>query len=310
MTKPRTHRARKARKWWMAGVTAVAAGGLWMAAATANAHPLSGSSHHQQNSSADVANGAGGPQAGTTTMRSHGDVMLAWSSGAGAAGTANGNATPTSTATGAAGTGTVTQATSTNWSGYADTGAKFNSVSASWTQPTVTCNANHTFSSFWVGLDGDGSNTVEQTGTEADCQNGNATNFGWFEMFPAAPVAYNQPVAAGDSMSASVTTDGNGNFTLTLTDNTQGWNQVTHQTSNSAQLASAEVIAEAPSSTTGVLPLSNFGNVNFTNAMANGAAIGTGAANQLTMMSQGGTPKATASALTAAQNFSVTFMNP
>ena len=64
-------------------------------------------------------------------------------------------------------------------------------------------------------------------------------------------------------MSASVVANGGGAFTLTLSDQTQGWTQTTDQTSATAQLGSAEIIAEAPSDATNVLPLSNFGTVNF-----------------------------------------------
>ena len=53
-------------------------------------------------------------------------------------------------------------ATSTNWAGYAAAGqpGQFTSVSSSWTQPTVTCSNQQTFSSFWVGLDGDRKSVV------------------------------------------------------------------------------------------------------------------------------------------------------
>ncbi len=169
-----------------------------------------------------------------------------------------------------------TAATSHNWAGYAASGppGTFTSVSSSWTQPAVMCTARQTFSSFWAGLDGDGTQTVEQTGTEADCNNGKASYQGWFEMFPSAPVFYNNPVAAGDAMSASVVANGSGAFTLTLSDQTQGWTQTAHQTSATAQLGSAEIIAEAPSDAAGVLPLSSFGTVNFTAALVGNTALG------------------------------------
>ena len=48
----------------------------------------------------------------------------------------------------------ITNSTSTNWSGYAVTGNRFTSVSASWTEPTAKCSGT-AYSSFWVGLDGD-----------------------------------------------------------------------------------------------------------------------------------------------------------
>src|SRR5581483_7791340 len=200
--------------------------------------------------------------------------------------------------------------TSQNWAGYASAGnpGTFTSVSASWSQPAVTCTATDTFSSFWVGLDGDGTNSVEQTGTEADCNGGNAVYQGWFEMFPAAPVFYNNPVAPGDAMSASVVANGGGAFTLPLTDSTQGWTQNTNQTLNTAQLGSAEVIAEAPSSGNGnVLPLSNFGSVNFTAVSADNAPIGNENPDSLTMVSGNNVTEATPSALAGGNAFTVTW---
>jgi hypothetical protein len=59
--------------------------------------------------------------------------------------------------------------TSSNWSGYAVTsGRPYSSVTASWVQPTGSCTSQTTYSSFWIGIDGDGSNSVEQTGSEVD----------------------------------------------------------------------------------------------------------------------------------------------
>ena len=77
----------------------------------------------------------------------------------------------------------------------------------------------------------------------------------------------------GDHLSASVTTNGSGRFTLTITDSTQGWTNTTTARLKSAKLASAEVIAEAPSSSGGVLPLANFGTVSFSGASANGSLL-------------------------------------
>jgi hypothetical protein len=202
----------------------------------------------------------------------------------------------------------ATAATSQNWAGYVAAGnaGTFTSVSTSWTQPTVTCDAADTFSSFWVGLDGAGTPTVEQTGTEADCANGAAVYGGWYEIFPNAPVFYNEPVQPGDAMSASVVSNGGGSFTLTLSDATQNWTQTTNQSVPSAQLGSAEVIAEAPSSQA-VLPLANFGTVNFANATVNGQGIGGANPMALTMASNNGTTEATPSALTGQSSFTVTW---
>jgi hypothetical protein len=162
----------------------------------------------------------------------------------------------------------------------------------------VTCSSQQTFSSFWVGLDGDGTQSVEQTGSEADCSSGAASYQGWYEMYPNAPVYYANPVQPGDSMSASVVANGGGAFTLTLSDKTQGWTQTTNQTSATAQLGSAEIIAEAPSSSSMVLPLADFGTVSFGNALVDNAGLGNANASSLSMVSAGGVTEAVPSALT------------
>ncbi len=228
----------------------------------------------------------------------------------GPAGSASSSSAPGSSAQGAVANAANAGATSQNWAGYTSAGAAgtFTSVSASWAEPAVTCTATNTFSSFWVGLDGDGTNSVEQTGTEADCNAGAPSYQGWFEMFPAAPVFFSNPVQPGDAMSASVVANGGGAFTLTLTDTTQGWTQQTSQSSNIAQLGSAEVIAEAPSSGNGtVLPLSNFGTVNFTGATVDNTALGNENASALTMVSGNNVTEATPSALTGGTAFTVTW---
>jgi hypothetical protein len=143
---------------------------------------------------------------------------------------------------------------STNWSGYAATGATgaFSSVSASWTQPTATCpSSSAQYSSFWVGLDGFNSGSVEQTGTDSDCAGTRPSYYGWYEMFPAAPVTYSNPVAPGDQMSASVTFSGTTTYTLVLTDHTRGWTRTVTRRQAGLARSSAEVITEAPSSNTG-----------------------------------------------------------
>ena len=165
-----------------------------------------------------------------------------------------------------------TNSTSTNWSGYAVTGGRYTSVSSSWTQPAASCSGT-AYSSFWVGLDGDTSNTVEQTGTDADCSGSTPHYYAWYEMYPKYPVNYSNTVKPGDHMSASVTTNGSGSFTLTISDSTQGWSRTTTARLKSAKLASAEVIAEAPSSSGGVLPLANFGTVGFSAATVNGSVL-------------------------------------
>lgn len=200
----------------------------------------------------------------------------------------------------------VFHSSSNNWSGYAVTGKKFTSVSASWIQPAATCSSKTTYSSFWVGLDGDGSNSVEQTGSEVDCTGGRAKYYSWYEMYPAYPVNFSNTVRAGDHFTASVTNTGGANFTLVLTDSTQGWSHTVNKTLTNPALASAEVIAEAPSSSSGVLPLTNYGTINFTAADANGASMAGQNPDPITMAS-GSTTKATVSSISSSGAFSDTW---
>jgi hypothetical protein len=199
----------------------------------------------------------------------------------------------------------LTNSTSTNWSGYAATGNRFTSISASWTQPTAICASGTSYSSFWVGLDGDTSNTVEQTGSSADCSSANVPSYyAWYEMYPKYPTNLSNPVSPGDAFTASVTTDGVGRFTLTISDTSAPWTFATTQRLNRAALASAEVIAEAPSSRSGVLPLTNFGTVNFSGASANGAPLGTFNPDRIDMVS-GSTVKAQTGSISSNGSFSV-----
>jgi peptidase A4-like protein len=200
----------------------------------------------------------------------------------------------------------ISQSTSSNWSGYSAINGRYTSVSANWTQPTAHCTSATTYSSFWVGLDGYGSNTVEQTGSSADCSGGTPRYYAWYEMYPKFPVNFSLGIRAGDSMSARVTTDGSGNFTLTIKDNRSGQGFTTTQRSPRAQLRSAEAIAEAPSSSGGVLPLTNFGTVSFSSTTVNGQPIGNFKPDRIDMVS-GSTLKAQTSALSGGTNFGVTW---
>ena len=197
---------------------------------------------------------------------------------------------------------------STNWSGYAAHARSYKKISASWVQPTAHCTASRTFSSFWVGLDGYNSNTVEQTGSEADCSSGHAKYSGWYEMYPAFPVNFSNPVHPGDHFTGSVTFTGSGHYTLVLKDITQGWSHTVHKTRTSAQHSSAEVIAEAPSSG-GVLPLTNFGTAHFSNAKVNGVAMGRANPTKIIMVNGSGRAKVSVSALASGTAFSVKWLH-
>jgi hypothetical protein len=189
-----------------------------------------------------------------------------------------------------------------NWAGYAAGGTKgsFSSVAASWSQPSVTCGAGeNSHASFWVGLDGYTSRTVEQVGTDSDCVNGQPTYFAWYELFPKLPVRLGVPIGGATLISASVVAV-NGIFQLTLNDKT-----VT-QVSKRATLSSAEVIVEAPSSNHGpfgTLALADFVTVNFGGASVNGSQLASASPDKV-IMESGGVVKAQPSVL-AGNSFSV-----
>ena len=197
---------------------------------------------------------------------------------------------------------------STNWSGYAAHGGTYTTVSATWVQPTGSCTSATRYSSFWVGLDGFNSNSVEQTGSEVDCSGRTAIYYSWYEMFPAAPVNYTNTVRPGDHFTASVTFSGTSTYTLTISDTTQGWSHSTVKNQSGLSRSSAEVITEAPSSNSGVLPLANFGTVTYSASAANGTSLGSQAPTQIIMVNNSGAAKDSTSAINSAGGFSNTWI--
>jgi hypothetical protein len=168
---------------------------------------------------------------------------------------------------------------SANWSGYTlqdanDAGLEFTSVTGTWRVPVTTCESGSNASAaFWVGLGGssDTAAGLEQTGTGVDCTKGAPRYYAWYEILPAAAIEVPLKVRPGDQITTSV----NVNDTTVLV-------QIKNRTRKTSftkalqmvdvpDLSSAEWIAEAPSNcdATGrcsVLPLANFGTVNFTRA--------------------------------------------
>jgi hypothetical protein len=211
-------------------------------------------------------------------------------------------------------------ATSTNWSGYAVTGptGSVSDVKASWYVPSVSCPLSpNQYASFWVGIDGYTSNTVEQIGTDSDCQNGTPVYYVWYEFYPHWAYTVNTvPINPSDKIIAEVSVT-KGTFTVSLTNQTTGKAFQISQKMNNADRSSAEWIAEAPWSG-GVLPLANFNKAQFgsyytnvqgtSSATVNGitAPIGSFANNiAITMVDKDGLPKAQPSGLTNGSSFSI-----
>ena len=156
--------------------------------------------------------------------------------------------------------------TSSNWSGYAVTAGRstVTDVKGSWIVPSVSCSGSNQYASLWVGIDGYNSSTVEQIGTDSDCQGGVATYYAWYEFYPhfSYQIDLGASIGGGDIVSAEVKSGSAGNFTVVLTDQTTGKSFNTTAKMNNAKRSSAEFILEAPWSG-GVLPLPNFGTAQF-----------------------------------------------
>lgn len=164
--------------------------------------------------------------------------------------------------------GNVTVEESTNWSGYAVEGSSFTKALGSWTVPSVNCSTTpNTYAAFWVGIDGWTSSTVEQTGTDSDCDGTTPSYYAWYEFYPNPSYLISSvSVAPGDQMSASVTYNSSTKkFTIKITNETTGKSYRKSASVSGAKRSSAEWIAEAPCCTNsgGILPLSDFGTVDF-----------------------------------------------
>jgi YVTN family beta-propeller protein len=156
------------------------------------------------------------------------------------------------------------------WSGYALTAsyASVTDVNGSWIVPGIAgdcslTNFNH-FSSSWIGIDGFGTNTVEQIGTNTDCGTLGITSISaWYEFYPQPQIGISKSVYAGDKMDAQIKYTG-GMFVMTLTDLTQRWTFSTSGNLTDAGRSTAEWITERTSvcNIFGVcyLSLTDFGN--------------------------------------------------
>jgi Peptidase A4 family len=198
-----------------------------------------------------------------------------------------------------------TTVTSDNWAGYVAVGGPFTGVSGTWVQPAIKCSSGDQYSSYWVGLDGFNSPTVEQTGTEADCDGRTAEYSAWYELYPAYPVTYSNVVKPGDHMAASVVFSGTDTYTFTVQDVTAGWTKTTAKASAGDERSSAECIVEAPYSG-GVLPLADFGTFTFGSCEVDGLPINSFTPITIQMTTSSGSPEATTSALSGG-GFSVTW---
>lgn len=152
--------------------------------------------------------------------------------------------------------------------------SQFIDAKGSWVQSAATCSTNSAqYASFWVGIDGYSSDSVEQLGTDSDCNGRNRpAYYAWYEMYPAHSVELSPskyPVKPGDTLSATVSVTGTA-FTLSIA-SSEGWTFTTTLGGAGLAQSSAEWIAESPEICTHrctLAQLSDFGAVNFSNSEA------------------------------------------
>jgi Peptidase A4 family len=175
----------------------------------------------------------------------------------------------------------------------------------------VTATSGNTSAFAWVGIDGYGNHTVEQTGTAQEIRNGVPTYFAWWEMWsnvdhqPAQHIS-TMTVSPGDSITASVTYESSGTyageFLLSINDTSKSNDSFsTYENPPLYQnplpdRSTAEWIMETPIENGGYATLPNFGSITFTNC--NAGTTGTPVQLQAVNVSSNGVATGTTSALT------------
>lgn len=168
---------------------------------------------------------------------------------------------------------------SSNWSGYLTLQGQFNSVQATTTVPGANCpltisGTNGNEASFWVGLDGWGSNTVQQNGIAETCDaSGFATYFIWVEEYPWMPSVI-QRVSPDDRILMNTTWNGSiFVYSFYINGAGQAW-YYPEACPGACSRVSAEVITEDPGgAVAGGLYLTNYGNATYNGAVVDGARV-------------------------------------
>ena len=216
----------------------------------------------------------------------------------------------------------LNDSTSDNWSGYnlgyLSTSTLYTSMSGTWTVPTArqetSGQAEH--GATWIGIGGgclntsctETDNTLIQAGTEQDVSKaGKAKYSAWYELIPESSVTESMTVKPGDLIHCSITETSSGEWSIVLSDATNG-QSFSENTAYSSSELTAEWIVETPvvvsTKGTGVANLPNLGDVRFSHAEVNGASAGLVSAKRSSWSTrpinrspllQTRTPKATAS---------------
>lgn len=198
-----------------------------------------------------------------------------------------------------------------NWSGYATTSGTFTAVTGTWTVPQSRSLGSLAAGATWVGIGGVQSRDLIQAGTQ-EITNGSGTVHynAWVETLPQAARQVPFAVSPGDSVTVSVSKQVSDQWLIEFKNQTTGESyQTTEQYTSS--LSSAEWVEEAPSTGRRLLPIDDFGTVQFSGGSAvedgKSVTIAQAEAQPITMAGPRGDAVATPSVLAPdGQGFSVT----
>src|SRR6266851_504964 len=185
--------------------------------------------------------------------------------------------------------------------------AAYQKVTGRWTVPPAQCSPGEiSASAIWVGMTSGASDQslLAQLGTDSDCQAGTPLYFMWWEMFPAPSVPLDQPLQAGDTVTATVTFQ-QSEFQLSIDAPKERVHFSTTQAGRVSDTSIAECIVEAPTiiddpatNTGHVAQLTNFGQVSILCQLNNNEPIADGPQDVLfQMQTNAGISKAVTSAL-------------
>ncbi len=196
---------------------------------------------------------------------------------------------------------------SSNWSGYAETAGGYTSATANWTVPSVSATSGSTYSSAWVGIDGDGNSNLIQTGTESDYSSGRARYDAWWEILPAAEtVITNITVHPGDSFTGTVSKVSGTTWKITLRDNTTGASYSANHTYRGPG-GSVEYIQEAPEVNGSIAKIAHFSTFSFSNLTVNGHSPALKSADEIVLVQNGHTYSTPSAPNSAGNGFSVSY---
>jgi len=193
--------------------------------------------------------------------------------------------------------------TSSNWSGYVANGGTYTSVTGTWVVPQVgatTTGADAT----WVGIGGVTGTDLIQAGTQATVTgDGSVTYSAWTEILPDYSRTAPLQVTSGDTVTVTITEQSSGVWLIVMVNNTTS-DSFEKTLRYDSSRSSAEWIQEAPSTSRGIVPLSDFGTVRFLagSAVRDGVTLGLSAlgATPVAMVNRAGQLVALPSTLGAA----------